>query len=139
VIKRLAIIDDHALVREGMADAFAGCDDFSVVGMGGTAEDAFRIATQDKPDVIFLDVNMPGSGVTAAEHIRQHDPSILIVMFSFRQDAEIVRASLAAGATGYVVKGASGPDLVAVARTVVAGNVHIDPKLSQVWNLAQRS
>jgi two-component system, NarL family, nitrate/nitrite response regulator NarL len=128
---RLAIVDDHPLVREGIAEVFANEHDFEIVNQCGSADEAVRISSVDRPHLIFLDVNMPGGGVEAARRIQAAYPEIRTLMFSFRQDAELVRSCLAAGASGYVVKGISGPDLIAVARKVVQGEIFIDPKVQR--------
>ena len=126
---KIAIVDDHALVREGMAETFADLADFELVAQGESADDAIRIASEHRPHLMLIDVNMPGGGVAAVAGIARIAPGIRTVMFSFRQDVEIVRACLAAGAVGYIVKGVSGPEMVAVARMVMKGDSYIDPDL----------
>lgn len=126
----IAVIDDHRLVREGMIEILADQPDFSIAAEGASADEAVRIAEELKPHLICLDVNMPGGGVAAAARIAATAPDVRTLMFSFRQDLDIVQACLAAGADGYVVKGVSGPELVAVVRKILAGQRHIDPKLA---------
>lgn len=128
---KIAIVDDHALVRRGIAETLGDEPDFEVVGEGACARDAIAVAHEKQPDLIFLDVNMPGGGIEAASRIHAGHPGMKIAMFSFRQDLAIVKAAMAAGATGYVVKGISGPALVAVARRMLAGELCIDPELSK--------
>ncbi len=130
MIYRLAVVDDHRLVRAGMVDILTGEPDFEVVAEGASADDAVTIATSLRPDLVCLDVNMPGGGVDAAARVRATAPDVRIVMFSFRQDPDIVQACLAAGADGYVVKGVSGPDLIGVLRKILAGHSHIDARLA---------
>ena len=114
----------------GVGLLFADDPDFTVVAEGGSADDAARIAKVDQPDLIFLDVNMPGGGVRAVELVRAIDTRVRIIMFSIRQDVAIVRACLEAGASGYVVKGLNGHELLEVARKVLAnGGVHIDARI----------
>jgi two-component system, NarL family, nitrate/nitrite response regulator NarL len=127
---RLAVVDDHMLVREGMVDILSSEADFIVEAEGASSDDAIAIATSLHPDLICLDVNMPGGGVEAAARVRAAAPGVRIVMFSFRQDLDIVQACLAAGADGYVVKGVSGPELIGVLRKILGGQRHIDPKLA---------
>jgi two-component system, NarL family, nitrate/nitrite response regulator NarL len=130
MIYRLAVVDDHVLVREGMIEILSCEADFLVAGEGASADDAVRIAAGLAPDLVCLDVNMPGGGVDAAARVRAVAPDVKIVMFSFRQDLDIVQSCLSAGADGYIVKGVSGPDLVSVLRKILAGHRHIDPKLA---------
>lgn len=126
---RMAVIDDHVLLREGLVEVLAAEPDFEVVGVGGSADDACAIAQGGQLDLIFLDVNMPGTGVLAAARIRAVLPRLPMIFLSFRQDLDVVQACLAEGANGYVVKGVSGPELVGIARKVLAGERHLDPKL----------
>ena len=126
---KIAVIDDHVLVREGMIGVLAAQPDFEIAGTGGSANEACRIVMERKLDLIFLDVNMPGTGVAAATRIRSIAPGLPMIMFSFRQDLDIVQACLAAGAQGYVVKGVSGPELIGIARKVLAGEQHLDQRL----------
>ena len=128
---KIAVVDDHALVRRGICETLEDEPDFNVVGEGACADDGVRITRETTPDLIFLDVNMPGGGIEAAGRVRAVAPAVKIAMFSFRQDLEIVKAAMAAGATGYVVKGISGPALVAVARRMLAGELCIDPELTK--------
>ena len=125
----MAVIDDHVLLREGLVEVLAAEADFEVVGVGGSADDACAIAQGGQLDLIFLDMNMPGTGVLAASRIRAELPGLPMIFLSFRQDLDVVQACLAEGANGYVVKGVSGPELVGIARKVLAGERHLDPKL----------
>ncbi len=132
----IAVVDDHQLVREGMTEILAAEADFRISAEGASADDAVRIAGRQHPDLVCLDVNMPGGGVAAAARIRAAALDIKILMFSFRQDLDIVQACLAAGADGYVVKGVSGPELVSVVRKILGGERHIDPKLAAMLTAA---
>ena len=125
----IAVVDDHPLVRQGIAENLEDEPDFTVVALGGSADDAERIALENKPDLMFLDLNMPGGGLDAVIRVRAKVPGVKTAMFSFRQDLAIVRACLAAGAHGYIVKGISGPGLNAVARRLLEGGTYIDPEL----------
>jgi two-component system, NarL family, nitrate/nitrite response regulator NarL len=113
-----------------MIDILSAERDFSIVAEGASSDDAVRIALDLAPELVCLDVNMPGGGVDAATRIRAAAPDIRILMFSFRQDHDIVHACLAAGADGYVVKGVSGPELIGVVRDILCGRAHVDPKLA---------
>ena len=128
---KLAVVDDHPLVRQGLVENLHDDPLFEVVGQGGTADEGVDIARNLQPDLIFLDVNMPGGGVEAAARIHAEWPRTKIAMFSFRQDLAIVRASLAAGATGYVVKGISGPALNKAAHRLLAGETVIDAEVAK--------
>lgn len=129
MIARLAIVDDHPLVREGVAAAFADETEFVVAAVGGSAHDAVTIVEQERVDLMLLDINMPGGGLAAVRRIALMHNRPRIIMFSIRRDAETVRACFEAGADGYVVKGATGAELRAAARRVLSGAVHLDPAL----------
>ena len=126
----VAVIDDHPIVRRGVAETFAEEADFEVVGQGGSADDAVRIAGESQPDLFVLDVTMPGGGIEAAAQIRGLSPASVVLMLSIREDLATVRAALRAGARGFVSKGVDGSDLVASARRVLAGERHVSPELA---------
>lgn len=127
---RTAIVDDHPVVRKGVVETFAEEVDFEIVGQGASAEDAVRIAREHKPDLMILDVTMPGGGVEAAGEIHRLLPTVRILMLSIREDLGVVRAALKAGALGYVSKGVDGADLVAAARRIMSGVRFISPDLA---------
>ena len=127
---RTAVIDDHPVVRKGIAETFSEESDFEIVAQGGSADDAIRIARELKPDLMVLDVTMPGGGVEAAREIHQLQPATRILMLSIREDLGVVRAALKAGALGYVSKGVDGADLVSAARRIMSGVRFISPDLA---------
>ena len=126
----VAVIDDHPVVRKGIVQTFAEEGDFKVLAEGACADDATRIAAEVRPDIIVLDVNMPGGGVEAATVICREHPGAKVMMLSIREDLAVVRAALKAGALGYVSKGVSAADLIASARTVLAGSHSISAGLA---------
>jgi DNA-binding NarL/FixJ family response regulator len=127
---RVAIVDDHPVVRRGVSETFAESKDFEVVGEGASAEDAISLARDRKPDLVVLDVTLPGGGVEAAAQIQQLFPKTAIMMLSIREDLASVRAALKAGARGYVSKGVDGDELVATARKILAGQYYVSPELA---------
>ncbi len=129
---KLAFIDDHKLVREGLASVFAREPDFVVVGFGGSADEAESVARSAAPDLMFIDNNMPGTGIAATQRVRALATPPHVIMFSIRRDLETVRACFAAGASGYVVKGVTAPQLRAAARAVLAGRLFADPSLADL-------
>ena len=129
---QLIVVDDHPLVRRGIVESLSEDEAFHIIGEGENADDAVDLAITLQPHLIFLDVNMPGGGgVAAATRIHADMPAIKIAMFSFRQDLVIVRASLTAGASGYIVKGVSGTELVAIAHRILAGETVICPEIAR--------
>lgn len=128
---QLVVVDDHPLVRRGIVESLSEDAAFHIVGEGASADDAVDLTRALRPHLIFLDVNMPGGGVAAADRIHADVPSTKIAMFSFRQDLAIVRASLNAGASGYIVKGVSGTELIAVTHKILAGDTAICPEIAR--------
>jgi DNA-binding NarL/FixJ family response regulator len=127
---QIAIIDDHPLFREGVAQTLARQPDIEVVAEGESAEDAIAIAGTRLPDIMLLDVSMPGGGVNAARHIAAAWPVVKIVMLTVSQDEEDITAALRAGARAYVLKGVAARELVDILRHVARGDVYITPSLA---------
>ncbi len=133
---KLVVVDDHPLVRRGIVESLSEDQAFHVVGEGAHTEDAVDLSRSLRPHLIFLDVNMPGGGgVVAATRIRADEPLVKIAMFSFRQDLVIVRACFTAGASGYIVKGVSGSELVAMSHKILAGETVVDPEIARRLSL----
>ena len=126
---RIAVVDDHPMVRRGVTESFAETAELKVVAEGATAEDAIRIANETAPDVMLLDVNMPGGGLAAAERIRKTSDT-RILFLSIREDLETVREALRLGGGGFLSKGVNAEELVAFARKVAAGERVVSAELA---------
>ena len=126
---RVALVDDHPLFREGVASVLASCRDIEVVAQGGSAEEAAEIAQTSKPDVVLLDVSIPGGGLSAIREVATHCPASRVMMLTVSVDKSDVLESLRLGARAYVVKGVSGRDLVQALRVVMQGERYISPSL----------
>lgn len=119
---RVLIVDDHPIFRDGLAGLLATLPEIEVVGTAGTAEEALAILGQTAPDVVLMDINLPGaSGVEATRRAIQIAPATAVLVISMVDDDDSVFAALAAGARGYVLKGASAAEITAALRTVAAG------------------
>ena len=127
---RIAVIDDHPIFREGVVHTLKAAKVFDVVGVGGSMDEAVRIAAEKKPDIILLDISMPGGGIAAANAIAGADPSIKIIMLTVSEREEDVTASLQAGVRGYLLKGTSGPEFTRVVEAVCAGESYVSPGLA---------
>lgn len=127
---RVVIVDDHPLFREGVAATLSAEQDLEVVGEGGTAEDALHLSTTLLPDLLLLDLNLPGGGLQAAKAVTAACPVTKIVMLTFSEEEADVLSSLKAGARGYILKGVSGRELRRIVRSVQAGEVYITPTLA---------
>jgi two-component system, NarL family, nitrate/nitrite response regulator NarL len=127
---RLAVIDDHPVVRRGVCDTFRDEPDFEVVAEGCSAAEALAIAEQIRPDLMLLDVSMPGGGIEAMHKIRASRPDLRVAILSVREDLATVRAALQAGARGFISKGIDGNELVASARKIMTGASYVSPELA---------
>ncbi len=137
---RVAVVDDHPLFREGVAHTLERSNTVRIVGQGETADDAIRIAQTENPDIMLLDVSMPGSGLKAADTIARACPNIKIVMLTVSESEDHVHQALASGARGYILKGTSGNELVSTLRLIARGEHYVTPTLAaRVLVTAQRS
>jgi DNA-binding NarL/FixJ family response regulator len=121
-MSRVVIVDDHPVFRDGMAAVLAALPDIEVVGVAADAEESLTVITETGPDVVLMDMNLPGmSGVSATEAIvrRPDAPAVLVV--TMVDDDDTVLAALRAGARGYVLKGANGEEIADAVRAVAAG------------------
>jgi two-component system, NarL family, nitrate/nitrite response regulator NarL len=128
---RVVVVDDHPMMRDGIAYALGEESDFQVVGAGASASDAMALAAAEAPDVMLIDINMPGGGLTALSHIIENFPDISCVIITAKEDGETVGQALRIGAHGYVLKGMSGPDLARTLRTIQQGELYITPSLAK--------
>lgn len=127
---QIAIVDDHPLFRSGVADALQRHGGFEIVAEGGTADDAIAIAALKLPDVMLLDVSMPGGGLRAVREIARSYPVVKVVMLTVSEAEDDVTASLRAGARGYILKGVAARELISILRAVAAGDVYVTPSLA---------
>jgi DNA-binding NarL/FixJ family response regulator len=127
---RILIVDDHQLVRSGIRRLLEAVEDFEVEDEAGTAYDAVRLARLHKPDVILLDVVMPGgNGIDAIPEILEASPKTNVLALSMQDDPSYVRHAFAAGAKGYVLKEAADDELLAAVREVANGGNYVDHQL----------
>jgi two-component system response regulator NreC len=127
---RIVVVDDHAVVRSGLRLLLEAEDDMEVVGEAGNARDAIFEVRAAKPDVVLLDVVLPGdSGIEALPQVLQEAPGAKVLMLSMQDDPNYVREAFAAGASGYVLKEAVDAEVVAAIREVALGNHYVHPAL----------
>ena len=119
---RLMIVDDHRVVRSGLSAFLLAYDDLKLVGEAGNGEEAVRLCAQVKPDVVLMDLVMPGmDGIAATKGIRERCPKTQVIALTSFGDQERVQAALKAGAIGYLLKDVSDVELVAAIRNAAAG------------------
>lgn len=119
---RVLVVDDHFVVRAGVASFIDSQPDMTLVGEAGTCEDAVSAAERMTPDVVLMDIRLEGcSGIDACRKIKETEPSIRVVMFTTYADLELLRSSIEAGASGYVIKRMALDSLVDTVRRVMQG------------------
>ncbi|MCV3241781.1 response regulator [Mesorhizobium sp. ZC-5] len=126
----VAIIDDHPLFREGVARSLIESGRFAVLGEGGSCDDALRIARNKRPDILLLDLSMPGGGLQAITAVRQIIPDQKIVVLTVSEVSDDVVQALKDGVEGYVLKGVGSKALLEVLGAVAAGQTYVSPLLS---------
>jgi len=113
-VTRVLIVDDHPVFRDGLAGLLATLPEVEVTGTAGTAEEALAALTETAPDVVLMDINLPdASGVEATRRAAQIAPGTAVLVVTMVDDDDTVFAALAAGARGYVLKGAAAGEIAA--------------------------
>jgi two-component system response regulator NreC len=127
---RVVIVDDHAVVRSGLRLLLDAHEDIEVVGEAGNAKDAIFRARALKPDVMLLDVVMPGeSGIDVLPQLLKESPETKMLVLSMQDDPSYVREAFGAGASGYVLKEAADEEVVSAVREIANGGRYVHPSL----------
>jgi two-component system, NarL family, response regulator NreC len=127
---KVVLVDDHAVVRSGLHLLLDAQEDVEVVGEAGNAKDAVFRARALKPDVILLDVVMPGeSGIEVLPKLLKESPETKVLVLSMQDDPSYVREAFAAGASGYVLKEAVDEEVVSAVREIASGGRYVHPAL----------
>lgn len=127
---RVLVVDDHALHRDGTRHILEDFDDVEVVGDAATGETALALTEELQPDVVLLDIRLPGiNGIETARRIREWHPKVRVLMVTAYEDDEYVRGALEAGTAGYLSKSAPARELVEALRVVAAGATVLQPAL----------
>ena len=128
---RILLADDHALVRQGLSMILAAQPDMEIVGQAGNGQEALELAEKLKPDIVIMDVAMPGlNGIEATRRISVALPRTRVLALSMHKDSVYVREILRAGARGYLLKDSGDADLVAAVRAIAKGEGYISPAVS---------
>jgi DNA-binding NarL/FixJ family response regulator len=129
---RLLIVDDHPMVRRGLEELFAAEPDIEVTATVADAAAAIDQVTKNQPDVVLMDISMPGmGGIEAVRHVLQKSPDSRVVMLTSFAEHEKVMESLDNGAVGYLLKDADGDELVRGVRAAAAGESPLSPKAAR--------
>lgn len=129
---RVLIADDHPLFRVGLNSLLATIDDIEIVGAVGDGSTAIAMAVEQQPDVVLMDINMPGtSGLEATRQLVETAPDIAVLILTMVDDDDSVLAALRVGARGYILKGAAQEDVLAAIRTVAGGGAIFGSDIAQ--------
>jgi NarL family two-component system response regulator LiaR len=127
------IVDDHAVVRGGLKLFLLSVDDLELVGEAEDGEEALRLCSQIQPDVVLMDMVMPGmDGATATQAIRERYPQVQVIALTSFKERDLVQRALQAGATGYLLKDVQADELAEAIRAVYAGRPVLAPEATQV-------
>jgi two-component system response regulator NreC len=130
---RILLVDDHAVLQAGLEAMLNAEGDMQIIGTAGDGHAAVRQAALLQPDVILLDINMPGiNGLAALEQIRDQAPASRVLILTMHDDAQYLRQAMAAGTAGYVLKQSAGKELLTAIRTVAQGGVYLHPMHARV-------
>ena len=129
---RVLLVDDHAVVRAGYRMLLRKCDDIEVVGEASTGEQALNAYSEHQPDVVVIDLSMPGmGGLEAIRRIIARDSSARILVFSMHEDTVFVEQALQVGAKGYITKSSAPESLLEGIRKIAQGETHLDTDIAQ--------
>ena len=128
---RVVLVDDHPVVSEGLRLLVNSEPDMEVVGEGSNGDEACRLASELKPDVIVMDLSMPGvDGAEATERVRRETPSVRVLGLTVHEERLYVTQLFRAGASGFVLKRTAAAELVRAVRVVAGGGTYIDPSIA---------
>jgi len=129
---RVMLVDDHAVVRSGLGAFLLAFDDLELVAEAGGGEEAVRLCDQFQPDVVLMDLVMPGmDGAAATRAIRERCPQIQVIALTSFKEKELVQGALEAGAIGYLLKNVSADELAEAIRAAHAGRPTLSPEAAQ--------
>lgn len=127
---RTIIADDHPLFREGVARSLTESGRFDVLAEAATADEAVSLTAAHAPDVVLLDISMPGGGISALRRITAMDPAPVVAMLTVSEEDDDVMQALKAGALGYVLKGVGARDLLRIVTDLAEGKTYVAPSLA---------
>lgn len=130
---KLAVVDDHAVVRSGLMMLLNTKDDMNVIGEASEGDEAIEMALEKRPDVILMDLNMPHGkdGLTATKEIKEKLPEAAILILTMHDDEEYLFQAIHAGASGYILKSAPHEELMTAIRTVASGDAYLYPSATK--------
>ncbi len=131
---RVLIVDDHPVTRDGLRTALSTSRDIDIVGEASTGEQAVELIPELTPDVVFMDVRMPGmGGIEATRALREVAPDTKVILFTVDESRAAIAEAIQAGVSGYLLKDSSAEELVNAARLALEGKAVIHPKLTRAF------
>jgi len=131
---RVLIVDDHPVTRDGLRSALSTSEEVQVVGEAASGDEAVALARELYPDVVFMDVRMPGkSGIEATKDIHQASPETKVILFTIEESRAAIADAIRAGVSGYLLKDASAAELIQAARLALQGKAVIHPTLTRAF------
>lgn len=129
---RILIADDHALVRSGLRALLRAKPELEVVGEAGDGAETLRLAAELSPDLVLLDVSMPGeSGIATARRLKEAHPELAVLFLTMHEDEGLLQEALHTGAAGYVIKRAEAPELLQAIHAACRGDVYVHPAMTR--------
>ena len=133
MIVRILLADDHTIILDGLCSLLGKNQDFKVVGRASDGTSAVRLAASLSPDIVIMDVSMPGlNGIDAARRILAENPKTKIIALSMHNDGRYISAALKSGAMGYILKESAFEELIAAIRTVMKGQCYLSASIAAV-------
>ncbi len=130
--RRILVVDDHAIVRDGLALLIAREEDLSICGEAGSAEEAVQTVTKCKPDLVLLDISLGGAnGLELIKNLRALDDGLRMLVLSMHDETHYAERALRAGAQGYVMKRAGREEILRAIRTVLAGEIFVSDQINK--------
>jgi DNA-binding NarL/FixJ family response regulator len=131
---RVMIVDDHPVTRDGLRAALGTAEDVEIVGEASSGEEAVKVVNEVEPDVVFMDVRMPGmNGIEATRAIRQGNPDTRVILFTVDESRASIAEAIQAGVSGYLLKDVGVDELVSAARLALEGKAVIHPTLTKAF------
>ena len=131
---RVVIVDDHPITRDGLRSALGSSEDVLIVGEATSGEEAIEVVERCEPDVVFMDVRMPGiGGLEATKAIRELRPDTKVILFTIEESRDAIADAIRAGVSGYLLKDVSASELIQAAKLAVEGKAVIHPTLTRAF------
>ncbi|MGH2573256.1 MAG: response regulator [Actinomycetota bacterium] len=131
---RVLIVDDHPVTRNGLRSALSTSEDVKIVGEASTGEEAVQAVKELSPEVVFMDVRMPGmGGLEATKEIRQVSPDTKVILFTVEESRAAIADAIRAGVSGYLLKDVSAAELIQAAKLALEGKAVIHPTLTRAF------